>query len=107
MIARLWRGLAHAEAAQAYLDHLEEDTLPQLRRLDGFVGASVLRRTTDDGVEFIVITRWISMESIEAFTGADIERAVVPEQAQRHLGSFDETVQHFEVVAFAEDLRRT
>ena len=97
MIARLWRGTARLDTAEAYLRHLEEETLPALRRLDGFAGASVLRRTAGGDVEFVVITRWASMETIRAFAGADVEQAVVPEAARRHLVSFDETVTHFEL----------
>ena len=101
MIARLWRGTARPDAAAAYLRHLEEDTLPQLRRLDGFMGASVLQRPAAGGVEFVVITRWASMEAIRAFAGADPERAVVPEAAQRLMVSYDETVEHFELTVYA------
>ena len=102
MIARLWRGMARLDSAEAYLRHLEEETLPHLRRLNGFAGASVLQRAAAGVVEFVVITRWASMESIRGFAGSDVERAVVPEAARQHLASFDETVQHFEVVAIAE-----
>lgn len=105
MIARLWRGTTRPDAAEAYLGHLEEDTLPQLRRLDGFAGLSVLQRTSAAGVAFVVITRWASMEAIRAFAGAAPERAVVPEAARRLMISYDETVEHFElaVEAGAED----
>ena len=100
MIARLWRGTARPDAAAAYLRHLEEETLPQLRRLDGFAGMSVLQRPATDGVEFVVITRWASMEAIRAFAGADLERAVVPEAARRLMVSYDETVMHFELAEY-------
>ena len=102
MIARLWRGTARPDAAAAYRRHLEEDTLPQLRRLDGFAGMSVLQRAAADGIEFVVITRWASMEAIRAFAGADVERAVVPETAQRLMVSYDETVAHFELAVHEE-----
>jgi hypothetical protein len=56
MIARSWRGLARAEAAGAYLEHLRTDTLPRLRTIDGHRGAYVLRREAGDEVELVVLT---------------------------------------------------
>ena len=100
MIARLWRGTTRLDAAEAYLRHLEEETLPQLLRLKGFEGMSVLRRAAAGGVSFVVITRWASMEAIRAFAGADPERAVVPAAARRLMVSYDETVEHFELAAY-------
>jgi heme-degrading monooxygenase HmoA len=72
--------------------------LPELKRIEGFVGASLLRRDSPDGVEFLVLTRWASMDAIRAFAGDDVEKAVVEPDAVAALVSFDRTVEHFEVV---------
>ena len=98
MISRHWRGIARREHAEDYVAHLRSDTFPELRRIAGFVDASILRRTAERGVEFLVITRWRSMEAIRAFAGADAETAVVPQNVQRMMVDYDRRVAHYEVI---------
>ena len=97
MISRHWRGLAKADAAEAYVEHLRAETLPALRELPGFVDAAVLRRAAPQGVEFLVITRWTSIEAVQAFAGADVEAAVVPAKVQDMMIEYDRIVRHYEV----------
>ena len=99
MISRQWRGLAKSAHADAYVAHLREETFPSLHQLPGFAGASILRRTLADGVEFLVVTRWSSLEAIRAFAGADVERAVVPPEVQAMMVEYDERARHYEIVA--------
>jgi heme-degrading monooxygenase HmoA len=96
-VARVWRGFAPPESADAYLEHLQRDTLPQLHRIVGHRGAYVLRRDDEGEVEFVVITLWDSLDAVRAFAGDDYEAAVVPPQARRLLSRFDEEVAHYEV----------
>jgi len=98
MIARHWRGVVKAERAADYVEHLQADTFPAIRKLPGFVSASILRRAIDDGVEFVVITQWTSLAAIRAFAGDDIEVAVVPQAARDMMHDYDRAVRHFEVV---------
>jgi hypothetical protein len=98
MISRHWRGLAKADCADAYVGHLRADTFPALRKLPGFVSASILRRALPSGVEFVVITHWTSFESIRTFAGADPEVAVVPEMVRSMMIQYDDVVRHYEVV---------
>lgn len=98
MIARHWRGLAKTEFADDYVDHLRNETFPLLGRLPGFLNASILRRRLAEGVEFLVITNWTSLDALRAFAGDDIESAVVPEPVQRMMVDYDRTARHFEVV---------
>jgi heme-degrading monooxygenase HmoA len=51
---------------------------------------------TDDVTEFLVLTRWESVEHIKQFAGADIAKAVVEPAAIGELIDFDDTVQHYE-----------
>jgi heme-degrading monooxygenase HmoA len=97
MIVRQWRGVSTTGTASAYLDHLRTETLPQLRAIDGHRGAYVLRRETDDAVEFVVLTLWSSLESVRAFAGDDYEAAVVPPKARGLLISFDDRALHYDV----------
>jgi heme-degrading monooxygenase HmoA len=98
MISRQWRGLARAERADEYVQHLRRDTFPQLARIDGFVDANILRRSVERGVEFLVVTRWRSLDAISKFSGADAEIAVVPENVQQMMLDYDRRVSHYELV---------
>jgi heme-degrading monooxygenase HmoA len=98
MIARHWRGVARPSSAQAYVDHLRHETFPALRKLDGFIDASIFRRPVPDGVEFLVITHWDSLDAIRAFAGDDIEAAVVPQKVQSMMVDCDRTVRHYEAL---------
>jgi heme-degrading monooxygenase HmoA len=98
MISRQWRGLAKAECAGAYVEHLRTETFPAVGRLPGFVSASILRRPVARGVEFLIVTHWASLESIRSFAGQNVEVAVVPPQVQDMMVEYDRVVCHFEVV---------
>ena len=99
MISRHWRGLAKAEFAQAYVEHLQTETFPAIRKLRGFVGAEILRREVPEGVEFLVVTRWASMDSIRAFAGDEVDTAVVPSKVDAMMVDYDRIVRHYEVAA--------
>ena len=98
MIARHWRGLAHARSADAYIEHLQTETFPALARIAGFMGASLLRRSEVRGVEFLVITHWESPGAIAQFSGTDPELAVVPEYVRTLMIEYDDRARHYEVI---------
>jgi heme-degrading monooxygenase HmoA len=100
MILRVWRGRALPTKAFAYPAHFRQSVLPELKGIAGFLGAYLLRQERTDGVEFMVLTKWTSMQAIQAFAGKDVGKAVVEPAAVAALAEFDETVQHYEV---AED----
>ena len=98
MIARHWRGLVKRDRAAAYVEHLQSETLPQLVQLAGFHDAKVLRRDLPQGVEFLVVTIWESLDSIRAFAGNDVESAVVPPKARDMMIEYDRKARHYDVV---------
>lgn len=49
-------------------------------------------------MEFLVVTRWRSLDAIRRFAGADAEIAVVPENVQQMMLDYDRRVAHYEVV---------
>ena len=109
MIIREWRGRANHLRGNAYPRHFRTVVLPQLRRLKGFRGALLARRKIDDRIEFIVMTRWDSMQSIRSFAGDDIDRAVVEPGAVAALVEFDARVHHYEILedVLAQELRES
>ena len=98
MIARHWRGYARGNRASDYEAHLREQTFPSLTRIEGFVDASILKRPAPTGVEFLVVTRWRSMDAIRRFAGADVEAAVVPAEVEAMMIDYDRRVVHYEVL---------
>jgi hypothetical protein len=57
-----------------------------------------LQREVNDGIEFLVVTRWISLRAVEQFAGPDLTCAVVPEKVQSMMVDYDQIVRHYEVV---------
>ena len=100
LIARLWRGHAvDAANADAYARHLTMTVFPSLKDLPGHRGAYLLRRDAEGGTELVVVTLWESRQSIEAFAGSDISKAVIGPEARAVLSRFDDFATHYEVAA--------
>jgi len=97
-ILRSWSGRAAATNEAAYPRHFTKNVLPELYRIDGFLGADLLRRDLGGAIEYRVLTRWASMAAIAAFAGSDPGRAVVEPEGVAALISFDPRVEHFEIL---------
>ena len=98
MIIREWRARASSSQTDAYPKHFREKVIPELRRFPGFAAAQLGRRRLGDNIEFLVLTRWQSMDAIRAFAGTDVEQAVVDPGAVAALIEFDGRVRHYDVV---------
>ena len=94
-IIRVWYGLAKNNHANDYGEHVKNDIFPLLAKMRGNLGAKVLRRDVDEGVEFAVITAWNSIEAIREFAKEDLDKAVVAEVAQSYFIKYDKQVSHF------------
>jgi len=97
MIARFWSARATEPLSREYLDHYKSAVLPELSKLDGYLGSTVMTRPADGQVEIVVATLWQSLESIKQFAGSDFEAAVVAEVAAALLADYDRRVRHFDV----------
>jgi heme-degrading monooxygenase HmoA len=98
MIGRLWHGWTTRDNADAYEALLRAEVLPGIHRVDGYDGAYLLRRDLEDGVEFVTLTLFESLDAVRAFAGEDYEAAVVPPEARKLLSRFDQTSDHYEIV---------
>jgi heme-degrading monooxygenase HmoA len=96
MIIRAWRGRAAPTNPHGYPKHFRDRVAPELARMSGFVGASLGKRSVEGAIEFLVLTRWESLEHIKQFAGSNIAKAVVEPAAIGELIDFDDTVQHCE-----------
>jgi heme-degrading monooxygenase HmoA len=101
MIARIWRGQAAAENAEAYRRHATEHVFPALAGIPGHEGAFLLSREKSGHVEFLAVTLWDSIASVKKFAGDDPNVAVVEPQARAVLSDFDDFVRHYEVHGFS------
>ncbi|HZY90390.1 MAG TPA: antibiotic biosynthesis monooxygenase [Gemmataceae bacterium] len=98
MIARVWSAQTTPAQAPAYARHLCDQVLPAIRKVPGYAGGKLLERALAGAVEIVVITFWESAEAVQRFAGADLEEAVVAEEAAALLTHFDRRVRHYEVV---------
>lgn len=98
MIVRTWRARTKAERAQDYIAYFRRRVLPELGAIGGFLGASLLEEKRSGEVEFLVLTRWASMDAVRAFAGKRVEEAVVHPEAAAMFGDYDRAVRHYELV---------
>jgi heme-degrading monooxygenase HmoA len=100
MICRIWRGWTTPENAPAYEAIVRGEVIPEIeaRRIPGFRSLDLMRRSTQDGVEFATIMRFGDLDAVVAFVGEDYEVAHVPERARAVLSRFDERSAHYEVI---------
>lgn len=98
MIIREWRGRAAGSDPDAYPNHFRSTVMPELCGLPGFLGAHLCRRRIGDRIEFLVLTKWRSMDAVRAFAGADAGKAIVEPGAVAALADFDDRAQHYETI---------
>ena len=97
MISRHWTGLVKKGKEDEYIAHLKNETFKKLDQIEGFVNASILKRAQTEGTEFLIITKWDSLEAIRKFAGENYEVAVVPKIAQEMMISYDLVAKHYQV----------
>jgi hypothetical protein len=97
MIERHWKGICKAGEAKLYEEHLKNDTFKKLTLISGFQGARLLKRDVANGTEYLVITVWDSVATIQKFSGKDITLAVVPALVQALMVSYDQRAIHYDV----------
>jgi heme-degrading monooxygenase HmoA len=97
MIERHWKGVTRIEQSDNYIKHLVTDTFPKVSLMKGFVKAAILKRPVDEGVEFLIVTTWESIEAIRQFAGEQVDVANVPTAARAMMVKFDEFARHYEV----------
>ena len=98
MVSRIWHGWTTFANADSYESLLKTEIFTgiQNRRISGYRGIQLFRRTLRDEVEFVTVMWFDSMDAIRAFAGEDYEVAVVPPKARQLLKRFDARSQHYE-----------
>lgn len=100
-ILRHWGARTTEAQLPKYLEHFSKNVLPELRRVPGFLGATISVHHGADEAEIFVETTWRSLDAIRGFAGADLEAAVVAPEAAALLTNFDRRVRHTEVAVSA------
>ena len=100
MISRVWHGWTNRKNADAYEKLLRTEIFAGIagRSIQGYRGIHLLRRDVDDGVEFVTIMWFDSLDAVRAFAGEDYEVAVVPPKARQLLSRFDGRSAHYRVI---------
>ena len=100
MITRIWHGWTTPENAEAYEALLRSEIFQGIvsRRIEGFGGIDLLRRSHPDEVEFITIMWFDSLAAVQAFAGPEYELAVVLPPARALLRRFDARSAHYDTV---------
>ena len=96
-VVRQWSARTTDAQWPRYLGHFSQNVLPELRRVNGYLGAALFVRHSVSNVEILVETSWRSLESIRNFAGSDLESAVVADEAAAVLTDYDRRVRHFEI----------
>ena len=97
MIVRIWRGWTRREDTDAYADYILGTGIVAYRATPGNEGAYIVSRPDGDRTEFLTISFWDNRDSIAAFAGDDIDRAVFYPEDDRYLVDREITVTHFTV----------
>jgi len=99
MVARIWHGYTAFENADAYEKFLKTEFMPSIEKknIPGYRKFQLLRKDETDGVAFITIMWFDTLEQIKAFAGEDYERAVVHPTADALLKKHDGHSQHYEL----------
>jgi heme-degrading monooxygenase HmoA len=104
MISRIWLGWTSRQNADAYEKLLRSEIFRGIEHRDirGYRGIHLLRRDVSDGVEFVTVMWFDSLDSVKAFAGEDFEAAVVPPKAHALLSRFDARSAHYNVLVAPE-----
>lgn len=97
MIARVWRGRVRSEDADVYQLYLVQTGVAAYQAIAGFQRVHMLRRSEGETTEFVMLTFWDSLESIRAFAGDDVEKAVYYPKDEKYLLELEPTVTHYDV----------
>src|SRR4030043_789230 len=99
MIMRIWHGATKTSRSDDFLSYLMKTGVPWYRSLAGNRGVFVLRRAKEEKSEFLLLSLWDSMESINRFAGPEIDKAIYNFSEDRdYLLELESEVAHYEVL---------
>jgi hypothetical protein len=101
MITRIWRGWTTPSNADAYQELLLTRVFPGIaaRKIPGYLGIRLDRRSVGGEVEFVTTMLFESLDAVIGFAGPSYAIAVVPPPARELLAHHDAESAHYELVA--------
>ena len=98
MIRRIWRGYTKPEDADAYEHLLDTLMFPAIEgmRMPGYQSMELLRRQTDDEVEFVWVMNFNSTKNLSPLRAEADDPVSVPYAAQKLLIRWDERASFYE-----------
>lgn len=99
-VTRMWRGWTSQAAADDYELFLLGELFPSMRRIEGFLGADVLRRSDGEEIAFVTLTRFRSLDDIREFAGDSLDVPVIEPRAAELLSRYEARALHFETSTF-------
>lgn len=104
-VARIWRGWATIESADAYQAVVHGEVLPEIfaRDIPGLLGAHLMRagEPNEDGeVEFTTVMWFDSLAAVKRFMGDDYRASHVPANARAVLRRFDAEALHLDLIHY-------
>ena len=105
MISRIWHGRTSRRNTEAYETLLRGEIFAGIagRSLAGYRGIHLLRRDVPEGVEFVTVMWFDSIQAVKMFAGEDHEAAVIPPKARALLSNFDQRSSHYEILVTPEE----
>ena len=97
MISRHWICVVKPSRLKDYLAHLDSVVMPTLSKTTGLRNCYYLKRDVREGVEFLIVTEWDTVDDIIAFAGPDYERAVIDDVAKSMMVTYDKKVRHYQI----------
>lgn len=99
MIARIWHGYTTPANADVYEELLIQEIIPEIeaKKIRGYEGFEVLRRSLPNEVEFTTIIWFGELNAVKDFVGENYEEVYVPEKARKVLSQFDQKAIHHDL----------
>lgn len=99
MICRIWHGWTTEAQADAYERLLRSEIFVGIlrREIPGFRAIDLLKRSVPEGIEFVTLMWFDSIEAVQRFAGPDYGVAIVPPEARQLLMRFDNQSAHYTV----------
>lgn len=98
MLARTWSGRTLTAKADAYSEFLKTKGIQDYLATPGNRGVLVLRRPLGEETEFLLVSLWDSEESIRAFAGDEMSKAIYYPEDDDFLLEFAPEASHYELI---------
>jgi|GEM_PF-1274108 len=97
-ILRAWTFWIHTHLREECREYLERTKLKEMMAVPGNLRAAALFRDRGDGeTEVVVVSLWISMESIRAFAGDNVLEPTIDPDDRPKLFDCEPGVRHYEL----------